>query len=79
MKLVMFELLENLEAGQTAKAQVLQWTGTRYLRNGPVITLHDFVGEHGIAGDRGYCVQSDVSGLWEAVSGLFSQEFPRLG
>lgn len=79
MKLVMFELRERLEAGRSAQAQVLQWNGTAYARSGPIITLHDFVGEHGDTGDRGYCIESEVSGRWEVVSGLFSQEYRPIG
>jgi hypothetical protein len=71
-----FELLENLEPGSVAKAVLLSWDGERYTRSKTVIDLHEFVGIHGLRGDRGFALLSDESGKWEAASGL-SQQSPQ--
>ena len=71
-----FELLENLEAGGVAKAALLRWDGQRYARSKEIIELHEFVGIHGLRGDRGYAFLSTESGKWEAASGL-SQQAPQ--
>jgi len=71
-----FELLENLEPGSVAKAVLLTWDGERYARSKMVIDLHEFVGMHGLRGDRGFALHSDESGKWEVASGL-SQQSPQ--
>ena len=71
-----FELLENLDPGSVAKAVLLSWDGQRYARSKTVIDLHEFVGIHGLRGDRGFALLSDESGKWEAASGL-SQQSPQ--
>ena len=75
----LFELLENLDAGRTAKARLLEWNGSTYLPTGPTIIIHEFVGEYGPCGDRGYCYRSPESGRWEVVSGLFAQAHRLIG
>ncbi|HEY2838550.1 MAG TPA: hypothetical protein VGJ26_05350 [Pirellulales bacterium] len=71
-----FELLENLESGGVAKAALLVWEGERYVRSKQIIDLHEFVGIHGLRGDRGFAFLSAESGKWEAASGL-SQQIPQ--
>ena len=71
-----FELLENLEPGSVAKAALLTWDGSRYVRSRSIIDLHEFVGIHGLRGDRGFAFLSPESGKWEAASGL-SQQSPQ--
>jgi len=71
----LFELIEPLEAGRSAKARLLKWDGTRYAPTGEEITVHDFAGSHGTAHDRGYAFQSDQSKRWEVLAGLFTQEY----
>ena len=78
-ELKLFELLEDLDAGRFAKARLLSWNGATYLPNGPAVIIHEFVGEHGASGDRGYCYQSPASGRWEVVSGLFGQAHRLVG
>lgn len=74
----LFELTEELESGRTAEARLLKWDGAKYILSRKTITIYDFVGSHGQVGDRGYCVQSVMSQQWEVVSGLFSQQLPRV-
>jgi hypothetical protein len=38
--------------------------------------VHDFVGEHGVVGDRGYCYLSDDSHRWEVTSKRTGQREP---
>jgi hypothetical protein len=68
--LQLFELMEQLEAGRTAQARLLVWDGKSYVPSRKVVTLFDYVGSHGLPGDRGYCFQSGMSQHWEVVSGL---------
>ena len=68
-----FELLENLEARGQAKAALLRWNGTRYVRSKEVVELHEHVGIHGLRGDRCFGFLSPDSGQWEAISGLYQQ------
>lgn len=68
-----YELLEDLRARGSAQAVLLRWHDGRYVRTNDRITIHDFVDTHGDRGDRGYAFQSDESGHWEALSGLFQQ------
>ena len=77
--LQLFELIEPLEAGGTARANLLLWGGSGYVPKGRPVTLHDFVGSHGLTGDRGYCFLSWDSNRWEVASGLFTQEYRRIG
>ena len=79
VELKMFELVDALEAGGSAQAQLLKWNGKTYVPFGAMITLHEYVGEYGIADDRGYCFQSPESGQWEVVSGLFAQKHRLVG
>lgn len=66
-----FQLLETLTPGSSAKARLLNWNGERYTSNAfTTVTVHDFVGEHGSAGDRGYCYLSDDSHRWEVLGTL---------
>ncbi|HVT27995.1 MAG TPA: hypothetical protein VHD36_01630 [Pirellulales bacterium] len=66
-----FQLLEPLMAGSSAKARLLNWNGERYTSSAfATVTVHDFVGEHGSAGDRGYCYLSDDSHRWEVLGTL---------
>jgi hypothetical protein len=71
-----FELLENLEPESVARAVLLVWDGKRYVRSKSVIDLHEFVGIHGLRGDRGFTFLSPESGVWEVASGL-SQQSPQ--
>ena len=75
----MFELIEPLQAEGSASARLLVWNGSRYVPEGNPIAVFDFVGSHGMPGDRGYCFMSSRSRRWEAASGLFAQEYSRLG
>ncbi len=68
-----FELLEDLRPGGNAKAVLLTWDGSRYVRSREIIVLHEFVGVHGNRGDRGYCHFSPESERWEAAAGLYQQ------
>ncbi len=65
-----FELLENLDSGCSAKAALLRWDGRRYVRSRDVVEIHEYVGVHGLRGDRGFGILSDDSGQWEATSVL---------
>ncbi|REK18874.1 MAG: hypothetical protein DWQ37_03460 [Planctomycetota bacterium] len=74
-----FELLEPLEPLRSAKAVLLVWNEMHYVvHDGEEVELHDFVGEHGEKGDRGYCHLSDESGRWEVITGLFCQPYPKV-
>ena len=73
-----FELIEELETQRSAGARLLRWTGDDYVPGGNSINVHDFVGNHGAAGDRGYAVFCEESKLWEVISGLFSQEYRKV-
>ncbi len=68
-----FELINDLEPRSSAKATLLRWDGQRYVRTTEIIELHEFVGIHGLKGDRGFCFLSPDSGRWEAASGLYQQ------
>jgi hypothetical protein len=66
-----FQLLETLTPGSSARARLLNWNGEGYTSNAfNTVTVHDFVGEHGSAGDRGYCYLSDDSHRWEVLGTL---------
>jgi hypothetical protein len=66
-----FQLLETLLAGSSAQARLLNWNGERYSASAyTTVTVHDFVGEHGAAGDRGYCYLSEDSHRWEVLGTL---------
>jgi hypothetical protein len=66
-----FELIEALEAGKSAKARLLNWNGERYQPSGLIqVQVHDFVGESGAPGERGYCFLSNESHRWEVLCGL---------
>jgi hypothetical protein len=70
-----FQLLEALEAGKSARARLLDWNGEMYRpRTLAEVRVHDFVGEHGQPGDRGYCFMSDESHRWEVLSGLANKK-----
>ncbi len=67
----LFELEEPLVAGRHARARLLKWNGERYIPSRfAFITLHDYVGGHGLPGDRGYCRLSEDSHRWEFLGGL---------
>lgn len=68
-----FELLEDLIPAGSAKAVLLEWNGSRYVRSTETIVIHDFVNSHGDRGDRGYAYLSGDSKRWETLSGLFQQ------
>jgi hypothetical protein len=68
-----FELLEDLSSGRSARAVLLEWNGDTYVRSKQVIVLHDFVGQHGDRGDRGYAFHSPESQRWEVACGLYEQ------
>ncbi|HEY1599138.1 MAG TPA: hypothetical protein VGG64_06020 [Pirellulales bacterium] len=66
-----FELVEVLEAGKSAKARLLNWNGERYQPSAFVqVQVHDYVGESGVPGDCGYCFLSNESHRWEVLCGL---------
>jgi hypothetical protein len=70
-----FQLVERLEAGKSARARLLDWNGERYrLSAFAAVRVHDRVGEHGQPGDRGYCFMSEESHHWEVLSGLANPE-----
>ena len=79
MKLVMFELFEKLDAGQTAKAYLLQWNGRRVCVTGPTIILHDFVANTGSPETAAIAFSQKYLASGGRVSGLFTQECSRLG
>jgi hypothetical protein len=63
-----FELLEELVPGGCARARMLNWNGREYVPSTfASLKVHDFVGEHGIVGDRGYCYMSEDSNRWEVL------------
>ena len=68
-----YELLEDLSPRGEARAVLLRWSKTGYVRTTEGIMVHDFVDTHGGRGDRGYAFKSDESGKWEALSGLYQQ------
>jgi hypothetical protein len=69
-----FELQENLEPNGSAKAVLLKWNGSRYVPSpSEPVVVYDFVGQHGIRRDRGYCFLCEESGQWEAACGLSEQ------
>lgn len=65
-----FELLEDLKPFGSAKAVLLAWNGTKYVRSNEEIEVFEFVGIHGDRRDRGFARHSPESQLWEAVGGL---------
>ena len=66
-----FELIERLEAGKSAKARLLNWNGELYKPSAFVqVVVHDFVGESGLPGECGYCFLSNESHRWEVLCGL---------
>lgn len=75
MNMRLFELIEPLEAGRSAEARLLKWDGSKYSPTAEKVTVHDFVGGHGTAQDRGYAFFSDQSKCWEVLSGLFTQDY----
>lgn len=68
-----FELLDDLREGDSAPAVLLSWNGKRYIRTEEKVQVHDFVGQRGHRGDRGYAFLSTESGKWEVASGLHEQ------
>jgi hypothetical protein len=73
-----FELLEDLGAGRSARAALLEWNGRKYVRSRQIVELFDFVGMHGDRGDRGYMFYSPESQRWEAACGQYEQVAPWL-
>ncbi len=66
-----FELCEPLVAGSSARARLLNWRGGTYAPSAfATVIVHDFVGESGRPGDRGYCYLSDDSQRWEVLGSL---------
>jgi hypothetical protein len=65
-----FELLEDLQPHETARAVLMKFNGSNYVRSDEVVELHDFIGSHGERSDRGYAFKSEESGHWEVASGL---------
>lgn len=78
MTIRLFELVESLEVGRSAKAVMLLWNGTEYARSNEALTVFDFVGTHGLPGDRGYALYSPESQHWEVLGGLMPQEYPTI-
>lgn len=78
-KLRQFELIDDLCAGESARAMLLVWNGRQYVRTKEVIQVFDFVGQHGAHGDRGYAFLSPESGLWEVACGLHEQVMSGVG
>lgn len=75
-QLQIFELVEPLEAGKKARANLLKWNGTNYAARGAkAVLVYSFAGSHGVQGDRGYCFLGD-SDRWEVVGSLVSGSFP---
>ncbi len=72
MVLRMFKLIDSLEAGKSARARLYRWNGERYIDDFDVIHVHDYIGECGGRGDRGYCYFSEISRRWEVLRGLLS-------
>lgn len=66
-----FELIDNLEAYGTARAVLMKFNGSTYVRSAEQITVQDFIGSHGDRGDRGYTFFSTESNRWEVAAGLF--------
>jgi hypothetical protein len=66
-----FELLEDLQPNETARAVLMKFNGSTYVRSDEVVLLHDFIGSHGERTNRGYAFKSEESGHWEVASGLF--------
>lgn len=63
-----FQLLELLAAGKSARARLLNWNGERYRPSAfAAIQVYDVLGEHGERGDCGYCFMSDESHRWEVL------------
>jgi len=75
----LFELLESLDVGRSARAVLLDWQVDGYVRTSQRIVIHDFVGRSGQPGSRGYCVQSPISKRWEVTGGLASKEYHPVG
>ena len=72
-QLHIFELVDQLDPGQNAKALLLKWNGTNYsTRGAKTIIVHSFGGSHGVPGERGYCFLGD-SARWEVVGELVNQ------
>jgi len=66
-----FELCEPLVAGGSARARLMNWRGGTYAPSAfATVIVHDFVGESGMPGDRGYCYLSDDSQRWEVLGSL---------
>lgn len=74
-----FELLDDLASRESARAILLVWNGRNYVRTKEIVQVHDFVGQHGFHGDRGYAFLSPESGLWEVASGLHEQVMSGVG
>jgi hypothetical protein len=69
----MFELIDPLEAGKSARAKLMEWDGERYVHEPQSVRVHDFIGAFGCRGHRGYCFLSNDSERWEVDCGLLSQ------
>ena len=65
-----FELLEDLEPYESARAALMKFDGSTYVRSNEAIVVTDFIGSHGEITDRGYAFKSEESGLWEVAYGL---------
>ena len=65
-----FELLQDLRPNGSAKAVLLRWDGSKYVRSKEVVELFEFVGLYGFRGHRCYARLSPDSGRWEAVGGM---------
>jgi hypothetical protein len=68
----MFKLVESLEAGRSARAQLLNWDGERYVEENLEVLVFDYIGETGLRGERGYCFFSEISERWEVLNGLLA-------
>jgi hypothetical protein len=71
--LQIFELADDLASGGVASARLLRWNGLKYIPSDLIVLVHDRVGNHGIAHERGYCIFSAESESWEVVCGLQNQ------
>lgn len=72
-RLQIFELVDDLASGSEARARLLRWNGLKYIPSDLIVLVHDRVGNHGIAHERGYCIYSAESEAWEVACGLQSQ------
>ena len=68
-----FQLLEDLQPFDSARAVLLKYNGKEYVRTSEEIRVHEHVGSHGDRGERGYTFLSTESECWEVASGVFQQ------